>query len=411
MRENYLFYTKGDLRNYLESRKLEIKEEINRFDEDYILKVSEEDLVKTLVQKYILYPPILILDKKYQLEPKEVDVDVSQDRNRIIIDISKPFYIKGTLITVVIPFEGDEELFYYRPSTFSLVIPQGRIEDNELFLEYTVTHYDSDSLKNEIQKDIQQIESHLNWAKNDIDNFNNSLDDYIRNLIKTRKNKLLKDRNLVSSLDIPIKRRQDAPWTYSIPVKRKKIEINLPTVKSGKFEPEPALSMGIYEDILNLIWNMALVIERNPKAFSRMSEETLRDHFLVQLNGQYEGKAMGEVFNNQGKTDILIRYENKNVFIAECKFWKGEKKLLETIDQLLRYVTWRDTKTAILLFNKNKNFSEVLNKIPEIVQEYSFYKRAENIGKEGQFRYILHLPNDPNREVILTILVFDIPKL
>src|ERR1700738_805507 len=35
-----------------------------------------------------------------------------------------------------------------------------------------------------------------------------------------------------------------------------------------------------------------------------------------------------------GKTDILIRKDGKNVFIAECKFWKGEKAFLETIDQI-----------------------------------------------------------------------------
>jgi hypothetical protein len=79
----------------------------------------------------------------------------------------------------------------------------------------------------------------------------------------------------------------------------------------------------------------------------------LRTHFLVQRSGQYEGRATGETFNYQGKTDILIREENRNVFIAECKFWKGEKQFLETIDQLLPYVSWRDRKAAILIFDRN----------------------------------------------------------
>ena len=37
------------------------------------------------------------------------------------------------------------------------------------------------------------------------------------------------------------------------------------------------------------------------------------------LNAQFEGKAAGEVFNGQGKTDILIREGGRNAFIAECK--------------------------------------------------------------------------------------------
>jgi hypothetical protein len=50
----------------------------------------------------------------------------------------------------------------------------------------------------------------------------------------------------------------------------------------------------------------------------------------VQLNGQYQGQATGETFNHVGKTDILIRHENKNVFVAECKFWGGYEGLKKT---------------------------------------------------------------------------------
>jgi hypothetical protein len=115
-----------------------------------------------------------------------------------------------------------------------------------------------------------------------------------------------------------------------------------------------------YEQILSVISNMVMVIERSPSEFHNIQEEGLRSHFLVQLNGQFEGQATGETFNNQGKTDILIRANDRNIFIAECKFWKGEKVFLETINQLLGYTCWRDTKTAILVFNRNKKFSEVV---------------------------------------------------
>lgn len=41
-----------------------------------------------------------------------------------------------------------------------------------------------------------------------------------------------------------------------------------------------------------------------------------------------------ETFNSSGKTDILIRVENRNIFIAECKFWRGPKSFGEAIEQL-----------------------------------------------------------------------------
>jgi hypothetical protein len=125
-----------------------------------------------------------------------------------------------------------------------------------------------------------------------------------------------------------------------------------------------------YENILGIIRNMVQVMERSPKAFENMGEEDLRTHFLVQLNSQYEGGATGETFNFQGKTDILIRADGRNVFIAECKFWGGEKQFQDTIDQLLSYLSWRDTKTALIIFNRNANFSDVLKKITEIAPKH-----------------------------------------
>src|ERR1700687_6211362 len=41
--------------------------------------------------------------------------------------------------------------------------------------------------------------------------------------------------------------------------------------------------------------------------------------------------------NGDGKTNILIRSEDKNVFIAECKFYNGPASASRTIDQLFRY--------------------------------------------------------------------------
>jgi hypothetical protein len=140
-----------------------------------------------------------------------------------------------------------------------------------------------------------------------------------------------------------------------------------------------------------------------------MNEEDLRQHFLVQLNGQYEGQATGETFNFEGKTDILIRAEGKNIFIAECKFWRGPAALTEALDQLLGYASWRDTKTALLVFNREKSFSAVLAKIPEVVKAHSNFKRELSYDSETGFRYVLHHRDDKNRELTLTILAFEVP--
>jgi hypothetical protein len=164
-----------------------------------------------------------------------------------------------------------------------------------------------------------------------------------------------------------------------------------------------------YEEILVIISSMAIVMERSPDAFSGLNEESIRQHFLVQLNGRYEGNATGETFNFNGKTDILLRRNNQNLFIAECKFWRGRESLNKTIDQLLDYATWRDTRLAVVIFNRNRDLSKVLSQIPSIVESHGNCIRAINRTNETEFQFYFKHRNDEKRELLLTILVFDVP--
>jgi len=227
---------------------------------------------------------------------------------------------------------------------------------------------------------------------------------------------LLNDQQFVDSLGFPLRRNPDVSKTYSVPLIKRKIKVSPPLANQEIVKSEPTLDMEEYEHILSIISNMALVMERSPNTFKNMKEENIRDHFLVQLNSHYEGKASGETFNYHGKTDILIRENGKNIFIAECKFWRGEKEFQDAIDQLLGYTSWRDTKTALLIFNKNKNFTSVVKKIKEITKHHPNYVKDLPYDKdlpyehETVFRFIFHHKDDDDRELILTILAFNIPQ-
>ena len=83
----------------------------------------------------------------------------------------------------------------------------------------------------------------------------------------------------------------------------------------------------------------------NPASFAKLEEEAIRDHFLLQLNGHYEGGATGKTFNRSGKADILIRIADRNTFHRRVQVLGiGQKQFSEAIDQLLGYLTWRDCK-------------------------------------------------------------------
>jgi hypothetical protein len=119
----------------------------------------------------------------------------------------------------------------------------------------------------------------------------------------------------------------------------------------------------------------------------------------------------GETFNKGGKTDILLRYvDGTNLFVAECKFWKGEAILQETINQLFnRYLTWRDSKVAIIFFVKNREFSKVLSTIQEGVKKHPYFFRENGFTGESSFSYLFHFPTDKGKYVFTEIMAFHFP--
>ena len=303
------------------------------------------------------------------------------------------------------PFQGDARFLGVQPQSFTWRGSyDARVTANEIHLVYTRTDHDAAAIKRDYESTLGLLKQNLVSLKASADQFNAQLEQQLRQLVRERKNKLLADTQMAGAVGIPIKRRDGIPTTYAVPAERRRPKIERPPASAGKFQPEPALPTEEYESILTIIRNMVRVMEQSPRAFEKMGEEDLTTHFLVQLNGPYEGRATGETFNFQGKTDIVIRDEGRNAFIAECKFWGGEKQFLETIDQLLSYLSWRDTKTAILIFNRNAKFSDVVNKIGEVSPKHNCFKRALGKTDESGFRYIFHQPNDPNRELILSVL-------
>lgn len=406
-RADYLF-SQYDLRETLERREIKMYGEIDRIDGNRLLNTTVDDLCDYFEQEYKI-GPLKLHEDKITVDQYEAQIDVSEDPHRAIFDRSKPFYITATAVTFFIPFEGDQELFKCRPSSYTLNPPRAFINHNEIVLTYKRTDHNADAVKSVFERDLSEISSWVECINNDISPFNTSIRQKAKQKIEARREKLLKDQGLVASLGFPLKRHADAPKTFVVPTVRKKIPMPTPSQSTVPFVPEPTLDMQEYENILSVITNMVVVMERSPHAFRGMKEEDLRQHFLVQLNGQYEGQATGETFNFEGKTDILIRVNGKNIFIAECKFWRSPKSLMDAIDQLLNYVSWKDTKTAILIFNREKQFSEVLSKIPEIIKKHPNFKRELPCKSETGFKVILHHRDDTNRELILTVLAFEVP--
>ncbi|KKN98675.1 hypothetical protein LCGC14_0143540 [marine sediment metagenome] len=406
--KGYLF-SSFSLQDILTQQTQKLRQEVEALEANRLLNTAPEDLKQYLVQKYYVEPLILRREDWYA-DTAEVQVDVRYDSRRFIRDTGRPVYAPGERVDVYVPFEGDPELFYAHANQFSSNPPRAVVNKTDLLFRY-----DSPSdaplvdVRSSVERVLNEIEQYLALQRAMIQAYNQGLANQSAQCIEQRRTRLLAQSERVAALGIPVRRREDAPKTYAVPTVQKKAAPKLPPASAMPFKPEPTWAMEQYEQALRIMQDMAIVMERSPEAFKSMNEEALRQHFLVQLNGQFEGKATGETFNMSGKTDILLREADRNVFIAECKFWKGPKAFKEAIDQLLGYTTWRDGKTAILVFNRGIDTTTVMNGIDARVKEHPNFKRAVTWSHESGFRYVLRANDDAGRELILTVLIFHVP--
>jgi len=183
----------------------------------------------------------------------------------------------------------------------------------------------------------------------------------------------------------------------------------LPPPPASGYKDEPGIHQNEYEHILSVIRHEGTTFETTPSTYAVHNEEELRDIMLAHLNGHYKGSATGETFRKKGKTDIRIEDENRAAFVAECKVWKGEKVVTEAIDQLMGYLTWRDCKSALIIFNKhNSKFSEILQKVPVLLRNHRFFKKDFGSVGDGEWSYVFRSKEDEARLIHLRVFLFNI---
>lgn len=408
-----VLFANGDLRDWLRARLAEAMEAARSIAADRALAVPELDLVQELVDRYRVDAPRLRLEEAYSPGARDVRVDVSRDVARAILDPNRPYYVPGTRIEIHIPFDGHPDVFHLRPSSFSTVFPRGRVEDQTLIIggEAPADAISPERLKADLDGERQRIQQYLDWISADCAQFNQELARAAEGAVRQRKEKVLQDRKLEAFLRIPIQRRPDASHVFTIPLQRRRRPVTVPPTPPAvtePFAPEPAISLTDFTEILEVIKGWRDLVERLPGTFGPMREEALRDTLLVVLNNQF-GPVGGEVFSRKGKTDVFIWHEKGAVFVAECKFWKGPKAFAEAVNQLLGYLVWRDSKSALILFVREKGVSEVAARANDVIQTHPRFKRRAP-DTASLPAYILHHEGDPNREIQMALLVASLPR-
>lgn len=391
------------LSDYLSGQKKQLLSEIERYEVTDDTDVGQ--LTSKFVERFTIHP--IVLRDPIPSEPSEI----TRDRTN---EWGEKFKQKAFQITVKIPFEGSGILFHCKPSrsTVKHLGDHVRFESNHWILSVVLKELDVDKYNAEVNKFVSDLSVNLPTLHAEIAPWNNSLENMVSSAFEQRRQISSKKFDFMDKIGLKLNPKADTFTALSVAKKIIPTPVS-DTTKNVNKAQVPILQEEVYRDIIEVLYNLGKAIERKPALYFKKHEEDLRDIFLLFLETRYEATSgVGEAFNKKGKTDILLKYskDGSNIFVAECKFWKGQKKSLEAIDQLLGYLTHRDSKTALMLFIDQKEINTVITTIKEEIKSHPNFNRHVKDAYDSSLSYLFTLPGDIKTIVQVEIMFFHFPK-
>lgn len=385
-----------------------IKKDIEGKSKEYILGVDENEYIEYLISEYSV-EPLAVYQESERIDKPTIRKEKVKAFPREY-EYEKDVYF----FDVHYNFSGSSVLFKIRPSSWTMSTYEITIDDlkKEVTLSFKIYEQDAQKFKNEKAGIYRSAFINLENVNVFANQWNSSVSGIINRIFKQTKDKFLKENDFFSAINIST--NSDTESIFTVP-SIKKVIIPQPIVdKKKEFSSAPTMAKKMYADILKVIYDAGKSMEKKPALYAGKDEEGLRDQFLFILETRYESvTATGETFNKTGKTDIILKYseDNTNVFVAECKFWKGASEFHKAINQLFdRYLTWRDSKVALIFFVTNKDFSKIILTADKECEEHAYFVSRNGTNGESSFSYKFRLPNDKDKVVFMELILFHFDK-
>ena len=253
-------FAESELFQALQVQLAKMKKEIASEDRNYLLNANETQLVRYFVEKYRL-EPLTINFEGVTASDREEQIPAEQFPHDFRVTRGKRY--PKQVVTYHVPFGGDEQLLRMSPSTRSLNHYEVSIRDNAVCFDIINWRNDPETITREYESFLDYLRSHAEYTQRDVTAYNESLEYEVTQAIRQRKDELLKKSNLLAALGVPIRESPSVPSTFATPAPKKKVLIAKPVSSTAPFVPDPTLDESTYAEILRIIYETGIEIERS----------------------------------------------------------------------------------------------------------------------------------------------------
>jgi hypothetical protein len=211
----------------------------------------------------------------------------------------------------------------------------------------------------------------------------------------------------IVKLGLPLRKDPHAS-ARPIPLERRQLR-RIPERPSPIGRSPPHLESADVAAFVDFLDDYGRQFETAPTVYSKLDEESLRDLLLGMANTNYPGHGTAETFSKLGKTDITWRTDEGHVLIIECKFWTGSQGYAAALDQLFRYLTWRQNYAILLTFCTRKDMTASMASAKDAMQGHtSFLARALPPIGPSRWTSAHRHPQDPLQQIEVHHMFYDL---
>jgi hypothetical protein len=257
------------MRNYLDRMHEQTLARVANLSNSDILSKSLDEWVAQLVQEFAS-PEIPVLDlTKISRTAEQGEVPANAVPNpKFSTDVPR---VQGLIHHIHVPFTGNRNFFHYHPAGWVDEFPSASVGADELILAIGGAWYTPRQIEDKIDSQIADIESALQGFRDEAERFKINFPGMVRPALEKRHQTAEAEAQTAAGLKYPIKPRPNAPQTYVVPAIRKKVA---PAPMPAGPSPEPTLLEEHYQNILNIMANMARVMEYSPAPSRRLGRKT-----------------------------------------------------------------------------------------------------------------------------------------
>ncbi len=363
-----------DLAVYLLNKERQLEKELKEKELLVFEKNDEEEFLNVILKKYLIE----------KIEIGEVQLDSEQPID-IAIDKSRIFESTYYLYQLSIPIlTGDTQFLTKTPSAGSFNFPRGEICGRKILLKIDVDRNNTTAglLYNRGQEEKNKILKFLSVVNSDIEKFNARITHLAISKYRNTKLEIGNHKQIFNGFE-----KEDAQVLKPENFEKYKPQYDrMKTEYKTGVKKEKIFANNFYKMLLDIISTVGENIEKD-KSLHSLKEEQLRSIFGGRLKDiplttiSYENK------NKNGKTDISILFENKLLFVIECKCGTGEQLIIESLEQLLGYLTEKELYCSLIFFNKTKTVTKqkFYSLLSKTLKENFDIKEENNNGEFLQF--------------------------